>query len=114
MPLIKTLDQAVAAGATIFPWQGSQYEFLPFDAMILVAILADAGDQWDADVFSGSDVLMQNARVDALALATPLTFPDDYSLQDVAGAGERISARLTNQSVGVADVRTAVIIQPVG
>ncbi len=113
MPLIKTLDQAVAAAATIFPWQGNQYEFLPFDAQVLIAMLADTGDSWDASVFSGSDVLMQNSRIDALALATPLTFPDDYALQDVAAAGERLGCALTNQTGAVADVRTSVIIQPV-
>ena len=113
MPLIKTLDQAVAAAATIFPWQGNQYEFLPFDAQVLIALLSDTGDSFDASVFSGSDVLMQNSRIDALALATPLTFPDDYSLQDVAAAGERLGCALTNQTGAVADVRTSVIIQPV-
>lgn len=112
MPMIKTLDQAVAAGATIFPWQGNQYEFLPFDAQVEVALLADAGDAWDASVFSGSDVLLQNSRIDALALATPITYPDDYSLTDIAAAGERLGCALTNQSAGVADVRTQVRITP--
>ncbi len=112
MPLIKTLDQAVAAAATIFPWQGNQYEFLPFDAVVEVALLADAGDSWDASVFSGSDVLLQSSRIDELALATPLTYPDDYSLSDVAAAGERISASLTNATGAAADVRTAAKITP--
>lgn len=112
-PLIKTLDQAVAAAATIFPWQGNQYEFLPFDAFIEVALLADTGDSWDASVFSGSDVLLQNSRIDALALATPLQYPEDYSLSDVAAAGERLGCALTNATGAVADVRTAVKITPV-
>lgn len=112
MPMIKTLDQGVAAGATINPWQGNQYEFLPFDAMIEVALLADATDSWDASVFSGSDVLLQNSRIDSLALATPITYPDDYSLSDVAAAGERLGCALTNQTGAVADVRTQVRITP--
>jgi len=112
MPLIKTIDQAVADGATIFPWQGNQYEFLPFDAEIDVAILADTGDTWLASVFSGSDVLMQSSQVDNLALAVPVTFPDDYSLSDVAAAGERLGCSLTNNTGAVADVRTAVRITP--
>ncbi len=111
-PLIKTLDQAVAAAATIFPWQGNQYEFLPFDAVVEVAILADTGDSFDASVFSGSDVLLQNARVDALALAVPITYPEDYSLSDVAAAGERLGCSLTNATGAVADVRTAAKITP--
>jgi len=112
MPLIKTLDQAIAAAATIFPWQGNQYEFLPFDAEIEVALLADTGDSWDASVFSGSDVLLQASRIDALALATPITYPDDYSLDDAALAGERLGCALTNATGAVADVRTAVRITP--
>lgn len=112
MPLIKTINQAVAAAATIFPWQGNQYEFLPFDALIEVALLADAGDTWDASVFSGSDVLLQNSRIDTLAIATPITYPDDYSLQDVAAAGERLGCALTNGTGAPADVRTAVRITP--
>ena len=112
MPLIKTLNQAVDAGVTIFPWQGNQYEFLPFDALVQIALLADAGDSWDASVFSGSDVLLQNSRIDALALATPIVYPDDYNLEDVAGAGERLGCALTNQTGAVADVRTSVRITP--
>ncbi len=112
MPMIKTLDQAIAAGATITPWSGSQYEYLPFDAQVEIALLADAGDSWDASIFSGTDVLLQNSRIDALALATPITYPDDYSLDDVAAQGERLGAQLTNQSGAVADVRTQVRITP--
>lgn len=111
-PLIKTIDQAVADNAVVTPWQGSQYEFLPFDALIEVALLADAGDTWNASVFSGSDVLLQNSQIDNLALATPITYPDDYSLEDDALAGERLGCQLTNLTGAVADVRTAVRIAP--
>lgn len=111
-PLIKTIDQGVAAGATVNPWQGSQYEYLPFDAMVEIALLADAGDTWLASVFSGSDVLMQNAQIDALGIANPIIYPDHYSLSDVAAAGERLGCTLTNNTGAVADVRTALRITP--
>lgn len=112
MPLIKTIDQAIADGATITPWAGNQYEFLPFNALVEVALLADAGDTWLASVFSGSDVLMQSSQIDNLALATPITYPEDYSLSDVAAAGERLGCQLTNNTGAVADVRTAAKITP--
>lgn len=112
MPLIKTLDQGIADGATINPLQGNQYEYLPFDALVQFAILADAGDTWLATVFSGSDVLMQNSIADALALANPIIYPDHYNLEDVAAAGERLGIQLTNNTGAVADVRTAVRIIP--
>ena len=112
MPLMKTLDQAVAAGATIFPWQGRVYEILPFDALIQVALLADTGDVFTGTVLSGTDLLFGPAdQIDALALATPITFPDDYALQDVAAATERLVCELTNAGA-IGDVRTAVMISP--
>jgi len=112
MPLIKTIDQAVSDGVTITPWGGNQYEFLPFNALVEVALLADTADVWLASVFSGSDVLMQSSQIDALALAVPITYPEDYSLSDVAAAGERLGCQLTNNTGGVADVRTAAKITP--
>lgn len=112
-PMIKTIDQAVAAAAVITPWTGNQYEYLPFDAQVEIALLADAGDTFNAAVFSGSDVLLQNSQIDQLAIATPITYPDDYSLDDAAMAGERLGCQLTNTLGAVADVRTQVRITPV-
>ena len=112
MPLIKTINANVAAGATINPLQGNQYEYLPFDAMVEFAILADAGDTFNASVFSGSDVLMQNSQVDTLAVANPILYPDHYSLSDVAAAGERLGVTLTNAGGAAGDVRVAVKITP--
>lgn len=112
MPLIKTIDQAVADGVTITPWGGNQYEFLPFNALVEVALLADTADTFLASVFSGSDVLMQSSQIDNLAIAVPITYPDDYSLSDVAAAGERLGCQLTNNTGGVGDVRTAAKITP--
>ena len=112
MPLIKTINQAVADNAVITPWQGSQYEFLPFNALIEAALLADTADVFNASVFSGSDVLLENSQIDNLALAVPITYPDDYSLEDDALAGERLGCQITNLTGAVADVRTALRISP--
>ncbi len=110
MPLIKTLDQAVAAGATIFPWQGNQYEYLRGDALIEIAMLADTGDVWTCNVYVGPILLAQSIPLDALALAVPITYPDDFHLTDVAAGGDRIGCDLVNGTGAVADVRTEVRI----
>ena len=112
-PLIKTIDIDVAAAAVITPWQGEVYEILPFDARIFVALLSDAADTWNATVVSGSDVLLMNSQIDTLAIATPVTFPDDYSLEDLAANGERLTCQLTNLTGGIATVRTALKIDPI-
>ena len=112
-PLIKTLNQGVAAAAVITPWQGEVYEILPFDARIFIALLADTADIFNATVVSGSDVLLMNSQIDNLALAVPITFPDDYSLEDLAASGERLTCQLTNLTGAGADVRTALKIDPI-
>lgn len=112
-PLIKTLNIDVADGGVITPWQGEVYEILPFDANVFVALLADTGDIFNATIASGSDILLMNSRIDEVALAVPITFPDDYSLSDLAGQGERMTCQLTNLTGAVATVRTALKIDPV-
>ena len=112
MPIIQKRGSGIADGATVYPLQGSQYEYLPFDAAVEFAILADTGDVWLASVFSGSDVLMQNSQVDELALASPIVYPDHFTLQDVAAAGERLGIELTNNTGAVADYRVVVRITP--
>lgn len=111
MPLIKTTT-TLAANASANPLQGSQYEYLPFDALVEFAILGDAGDTINASVFSGSDVLMQNSQVDDKAVADAIVYPDDYSLQDVAAAGERLGITITDASGAGGTVRCAVRITP--
>lgn len=112
MPLIKARTTMTANGSAS-PLSGNQYEFLPFDAMVEFAVLADTGATVEATIFSGSDVLMQNSVVDILAVASPILYPDHYSLNDVAGAGERLNVQLREAAAGTPVVRTQVKISPI-
>jgi hypothetical protein len=112
MPSILVQTTDAAAGATVNPLANSQYEYLPFDAYCEFAIYADTGDTFTVSVFSGSDVLMQNAPMPVLATASPILYPDHFYLNDVAAAGERLGVQAVNGSVGVADFRTLVRITP--
>ena len=111
MPTIKNKHTFTAAGQTFNPLVGNQYEYLPFNAVVEFAILADAGDVVNASVFSGSDVLLQNSQLDEKAVASPVQYPWDYDIQDVAAAGERLGVTLTNTTAD-AIVRTVVRITP--
>lgn len=110
MPTIRVSSKNVPANGTVFPLQGSQYEFLPFPAQISFAVVASAAGI-TADVFSGTDVLQQNGPVSVKT--TPPVFPDDFMLTDVARAGERLSVVL-RETAGVAttSVETIAIITP--
>lgn len=112
MPTILVQTTGAAAGATVNPLQNSQYEYLPFDAMVEFAVYADTGDTWTVSVFSGSDVLMQNATAPILATASPIIYPDHFFLNDVAAAGERLGVQAVNGTGAVADLRTLVRITP--
>jgi len=112
MPSILVQSTGVADGSTTSPLIGSQYEWCNFDALIEFAIYSDTGDTFTLSVFSGSDVLMQNATMPILATAVPILHPDHYFLSDVASAGERIGVQAVNGTGAIADFRTMVRITP--
>jgi hypothetical protein len=100
MPIIRKKTD-LADGATAFPLQGSQYEYLPFNALLEFAIvqLTDATATTEATVYSGSDVLQEQSECDQKAALSAI-YPDDFTLQDVAAAGERIGVQLVAGPTG--------------
>jgi len=113
MPTIRVQND-LQAGVATFPLQGSQYEYLPFDARVEFAILeitntALIGDV-KATVFSGTDVLQQAGLISGEISGHP-RYPDDFLLDDVAAAGERLSVELIS-ALGAALVETVVKITP--
>jgi len=110
VPTIRVTTTNLAANAQAFPLQGNQYEFLPFNARVEFAVVANAAGI-DVTVYSGSDVLQQNGP--ATVKATPPLYPDDFLLDDVAMAGERLNVIL-RETAGVAttDIETVVKITP--
>jgi hypothetical protein len=112
MPFILVPIVDAADGSTTSPLRDSQYEYLPFPAFVEFAVYADTGDTFTLSVFSGTDVLMENATMPILATAAPIIYPDHYFLSDAADAGERLGVRAVNGTGGVASFRAAVRITP--
>lgn len=108
MPTIRVQNGGVTepliAGATVFPLQGNQYEYLPFPARVEFAIVGHDGTEAGqtalvrATVFSGSDILQQAGPITDKSAVTAQSqnavYPDDFLLDDVAAAGERLSVQL--------------------
>lgn len=113
MPTIRTRT-SVGAGATVYPLQGNQFEYLPYNARVSFAIVSvnTTPGAITATVYSGSDVLQQNGPVTEKAAPISISAQDDFLINDVAGAGERISVELRNSSAGALDVIIAVSILP--
>jgi len=113
MPTIRSVD-VLQAGVPVFPLQGNQFEYLPFNARVEFAVTEITpttliGDV-EATVFSGTDILQQQALISGVADGR-VTYPDDFLLDDVAAAGERLSVELRS-AIGGATVETVVKITP--
>lgn len=109
MPTIKETT-VLAANEVATPLSGSQYEYLPWPALIEAAVLVDPGGSVSADFFSGSDVVMQNSPLDEKPATEPITHPFDYQIQDVANGGERLGLTI-RETAGAAATTVRTVIR---
>jgi len=112
MPTIVKRTVMTAAG-TASPLTGEQYEYLPFDAQVEIAILSDATGVL-ATVYSGTDLLQKEGPVQIGLINTMPKYPDDFYLVDAAQAGEKLTIDLRDTSGAVRTVMTVVRLSPLG
>lgn len=114
MPMISGQTSIAASAANDNVLSGSQFEFLPFNAYLEFGLNGDAnGADLRLDVYSGQDVLLENAPANAVAVMP--VYPDHFMLNDVAAAGERIKIRVRNTSAaGARSLYWTVRITPMG
>jgi len=109
MPLIQNSVSVAANATNDNVLTGSQFEFLPFNAFLEFGLVGSAAGLV-ADVYSGSDTLCEG-----IGLSTQNrfpVFPDDFTLQDVAAAGERLKVRIRNTTGGALTCFYAVRVTP--
>lgn len=90
---------------------GSQFEYLPYNAVIDFGMTASAAGLV-ADIYSGQDIVAES-----FALATTNRIPikpDDFTLRDIAAAGDRLKLRIRNTTAGALTAFWSVIISPLG
>jgi len=68
-----------------------------------------------ASIFSGSDLLMEDAPLDTLAAGTPIKASEDGQVADVAAAGEKLGLTIRNAAAiaTTGTIRVMVILTPV-
>ncbi len=110
MPVIQNSVSVAANATNDNVIAGSQFEFLPYNAFLEFGLVASAAGLV-ADVYSGADTVAES-----FALSTANRFPiypDDYPLNDVAAAGERVKVRVRNTTGGALTAFYSVKVTPV-
>lgn len=112
MPTIQGVTSTAAGATTQNVLAGSVYEYLPFNAQVEFGLVGDAAGEGRATVLSGSDTVLEEAALSRQARFP--VYPDDFSLVDVARAGERLVVRHRNTGAGANNLFWAVRITPLG
>ena len=109
MPMIQVTGSVAANAVNDNVLTGSQFEFLPYPCALEFGLVGSAAGLL-MDAYSGSDVLCEAMAV-STANRFPV-FPDDYTLTDVAGLGERIKVRARNTTGGALTYFVGIRITP--
>lgn len=95
----------------ITPLVGWQYEYLPWDAEVEIAVKADdSGFRYQC--YSGSDLLAQDEQPSIATSPEEIQYPFDYNLQDIAAEGERIGLTIKPGSLNAKTITVAVRVTP--
>lgn len=89
--------------------QGSQLEFLPFDARLLIGMNA-AAIGLIINVFTGQDSIAENL-IPLVKATAPIA--EDFVLDDVAGGGQRMKISARNTTGAPIILLTSVRIIPI-
>lgn len=113
MPMIQSSVSVAASSVNDNVLSGSQWEFLPYNALLEFGVNGDAnGADLRVDVYSGADVVTEQLTP-SIQNRIPV-YPDDFIGQDVAAGGERIKIRCRNTSAaGARTLFFSVRITPV-
>jgi len=102
----------LAASSTASALTDDQFEYLPYNALVEFAVLADATGVL-MTIFSGSDLLMDEGPVPIGTINVFPKYPDDYHLTDVAAGGERLKIRLRDTSAAQRIVMVGVKVSQI-
>lgn len=111
MPTITQRVALGASGSNSNVLAGSQYEYLPFPALVEIGLKADATGVL-ATVSSGPDILQEEGPVQIGSINVFPVYPDEFYLSDEAAPGDRLKVALRDTSGAARVVMVAVRINP--
>ena len=105
MPMLQFYQQNLGSGATYRPLDGWQYEYLPFPALVEIAIIASAASSANVTVTSGSDTLAENQPIGGGGTDGVYPDADKPIMEDIAAAGDRLKILVTETAAaGTVDI----------
>ena len=108
-----TFRQSVPLSGVANPMTGTQWEYLPFPAMIEIGMLTEgAAGSILATILSGPDTLAEEQPVQNVAAGIWPKYPDDFHWQDEAAMGDRFKINLRNTTGAAVIVNGVVKITP--
>lgn len=110
MPVIQSSVSVGANDVVDNVITGSQFEFLPYNAHLDFG-LTQSATGLVCDVYTGQHTITESLAP-SLQNRVPV-YPDDFPLQDVAGAGERVKIRVRNTTGGALTLYYTMKITPV-
>jgi hypothetical protein len=110
MPTISGVTPIAAGASNPNVLSGSAYEFLQSPARVDFGLVGDAAGELRVTVQSGSDVLLEESPI-SRAARVPV-WPDDFSLSDLALAGDRLKVQARNTGVASNNLFWTVRITP--
>lgn len=110
MPVVNKSTSVPANSTVDNVLSGSAFEYLPGNAQLFFGIVQASGNVGDilCTVQSGADILAEEGPL--IVRAGMPVMPDDFVLNDVALAGERIIIKLRNTTAGAIVVNSSTKI----
>lgn len=113
MPLLQRTDSVAANAFNANVWSGTQFEFAPYNALLELGVMGSAtGLQFT--FATGADTLAIDQAVTIVRAANQYPiYPDDYVVQDIVAAGERIVEAIRNTTAGALSHFSSIKLTPV-
>lgn len=112
MPFLQRTDAIVLNAFNPNIWTGTQYEFAPYDCLLELGVMGSATGL-QVTFATGADVLAIDQAVTVVRAANQYPiYPDDFTINDVVGEGERIVQAIRNTTGGTLSHFSGIKLTP--
>lgn len=114
MPVLSRTDSIAANAFNSNVWTGTQFEFAPYNCLLELGVMGSAtGLQFT--FATGADTLAIDQAVTVVRAANQYPiYPDDFTVNDVVAAGERIVEAIRNTTAGALSHFSTIRLTPLG